>query len=91
VIQDVDGARVERDLREGRSYEQVARSLIEDGFHPVKVVKALREAGVPLEDGKRIVDECLPEAQRRANERLRDAAVEVLLATPDVVVHEEGS
>jgi ribosomal protein L7/L12 len=61
--------------RDGASSDEVARSLIEAGAHPIEAIKAVRAAcGINLGSAKAIVHRNLPPDQQAAAELLWDAA-----------------
>ena len=67
-------------LAKGTSPEQIAAVLRSAGVNPIPAVKALhRAAGIPIWEGKFLVDTSLPPEWRAATERLRDAADQVIL------------
>ena len=71
-------------LQGGESLDSIVASLIADGNHPIDAIKALKYgAGIPIGEGKEIVDRNLSPDARMANERLRDDAEAALLASDD--------
>ena len=70
---------VREDLAEGKTGQEIAVHLTSEGVRPIAAIKALRsEAGIPLGEGKILIDRTLSPEQQAANERLRDVAEETL-------------
>lgn len=66
-------------LAAGRPVEAIAAGLLGEDLSPIAVIKVLQLAsGLGLAELKVVVDGCLPEAQRRNNERLREGLMRAL-------------
>ena len=74
----MEASEVRRLIGDGASWDEVTRRLIDEGFGPIESLKTLREAGLPLDEGKRFVDAALPVEQQLSNDAIRAAAIEAL-------------
>lgn len=74
----MEASEVRRLIAEGAPWDEVTRLLIDAGLGPIQSLKVLRDAGLPLDEGKRLVDQALPLEQRLLNDAIRAAAAKAL-------------
>lgn len=74
----MEASEVRQLIGAGAAWGEVTRQLLDEGVGPIHTLKVLREAGLPLDEGKRLVDAALPVEQQLSNAAVRAIAAETL-------------